>query len=198
MVMKKLLWLSALMGILGLLWASPTLAITVDFVPSTQSVGVGQPVAVDVVISGLTAGAPPSVGAFDLDVSFNAGILSPTGVTFGPFLGDPALLEALTSVAVTPGLVDFAEVSLLLPAELDALQPASFSLATLSFDALMAGTSPLTFSQVAIADAFGATLTASVSSGSINVVVPEPGTLLLLGAAITGLMLVRRRSVFGK
>ncbi len=89
-------------------------------------------------------------------------------------------------------------MSLLLPAELDALQPASFALATLSFDTLAGGTSPLTFSQVVLADAFGATLTgSSVGSGSINVVVPEPGTLLLLGAAMAG-FLVRRRSVFGK
>jgi hypothetical protein len=196
--MRRFYSLSVLGVILGLLWASPTLAITVDFVPATPTVGVGQSVAVDIVISGLTAGQPPSVGAFDLDVSFAPNILVPTGVSFGPFLGDPALLEALTSVSVSPGLVDFAEVSLLLPAELDALQPASFALATLSFDTLAGGTSPLTFSQIVLADAFGGTLTASVGGGSINVVVPEPGTLLLLGAAMAGLMFVRRRSVFGK
>jgi len=44
MVMKKLLWLSAVVGILGFLRTTPTLAISVDFVPATQSVGVGQPV----------------------------------------------------------------------------------------------------------------------------------------------------------
>jgi hypothetical protein len=44
--MKRLLWLSAPGAILALLWASSSLAITVDFVPSTHSVGVGQPVTV--------------------------------------------------------------------------------------------------------------------------------------------------------
>jgi len=94
--------------------------------------------------------------------------------------------------------VDFAEVSLLLPAELDALQPASFDLATLAFDTLAGGISSLTFSQVVLADAFGGTLTASVSSGNINVAVPEPGTLLLLSTGMAGLMLIRRKWVFGK
>ncbi len=158
----------------------------------------GQPVTVDVVISGLGAGAPPSVGAFDFDVSFNPGILSPTGVSFGPFLGNPDLFEALTSFALTPVLVDFAEVSLLLPAELDALQQATFTLATLSFDTLALGTSPLTFSQVVVADAFGGKLIPSVGGGSVNVIVSEPNALLLLGAAIAGMMLIGRKRVFRK
>src|SRR5436305_1972562 len=78
----------------------------------------------------------------------------------------------------------------------------SFSLAALSFDTLVVGTSPLTFSQVILADAFGGNLAAaSVGSGSVsvNIVVSEPMTLLLLGAGIAGAMLMMgTRTVFGK
>jgi PEP-CTERM motif len=186
-MMKKLIWLSMLVGFFGLLRATPILAISLDFVPVSQTVGLGQSVTVDVVISNLGAGIPLSVGAFDLDVNFDLTILSPTDVTFGPFLGDPGPFEALTSFTFSPGVADFAEVSLLSVPALDALQPASFTLATLSFDTLAVGTSPLTFSQVIVDDAFGNKLTIDAGSGSVNVV-PEPGTFLLLVTGLVGLL----------
>jgi hypothetical protein len=192
--MKKLIWLSMLMGSLGITGTTPALAISLNFVPTSQTVGVGQPVTVDILISGLGAGSPPSVGTFDLDISFDPAILTPTGVTFGSFLGNPGdPAETITDFNFLPGIVDLAELSFLSPAELDGLQPASFSLATLSFDTLAKGTSPLTFSQIIVDDAFGGKLTVDPVGGRITV--PEPSTLLLLGLGIAAAIASRRRSL---
>jgi hypothetical protein len=69
-----------------------------------------------------------------------------------------------------------------LPADLDAFQAGSFTLATLSFSALSAGTSPLGITLNALGDANGDPLTADLAGGSVNVgSVPEPATWLLLG-----------------
>jgi hypothetical protein len=181
--MKRLAWLSLFVGFSGLLRATPSLAISLDLVPDSATVVAGDTLDVDVIISGVAAGAPPSVGGFDLVVSFDPTILSlrEADVSFGPFLGDPALFEALTDVTFLPSVpelafVNIAEVSFLSPAELDALQPASFTLATLSFSVLASGTTTLTFSQADVVDAFGRPFRA-----------PLPSTVLLFGAGLAGL-----------
>gem|GEM_PF-885356 len=190
-VMKKLVWLSICVGLWGLLHTAAAVAVSLDFVPSSQEVQVGQPVSVDIFISGLGEGIPPSVGAFDLDVSFDPAILSPTGVAFGPFLGIP-FVDALVDANFPPGVIDLAEVSLLPSADLDLLQPAAFPLATLFFDTLALGTSPLIFSQVIVDDAFGGKLDVITGSGSVGVV-PEPGTLLLMGIGLVMVGFGRKR-----
>jgi hypothetical protein len=189
--MKKLIWLSMLIGVLELAQVASAQPFSLSFVPASQVIGVGQPVTVDIFISGLGAGSPPSVGTFDLDVSFDPATLSPTGVTFGPFLGNPSdPAETITDFNFLPGVVDLAELSFLAPTELDALQPASFSLATLSFDALAKGTSPLTFSQVIVDDAFGGKLTIDPVSGQVTV--PEPSSLLVFLFGLVALATIRQ------
>jgi hypothetical protein len=190
--MKSLVRVGLLVAWGALFPASPALAIPLGFVPVAATVMPGDSLDFAVVVSGTAAGSGPSVGAFDLDVSFDPAILSPTGVGFGPWLGDPALFEALTDFFFSVGVIDLAEISLLSPAELDALQPDSFVLATLSFEALGPGTSPLIFSEVLVDDAFGAKLAIEAGAGSVTVV-PEPCTLALLGASLTGLGAWRRR-----
>ncbi|MGH7392263.1 MAG: hypothetical protein ACREM3_22815 [Candidatus Rokuibacteriota bacterium] len=191
--MKTLFRFGLVVALGGLLEVTPALAVSLGFVPASQTAGVGESVSVDVVVSDLGAGSAPSLGAFDLDVSFDPLILAPTSVTFGPFLGDEGLVEALTSFTLLPGVVDLAEVSFLLPAELDALQPASFTLATLFFDTLGVGTSPLTFAQALLDDAFAVRLDLAPDTGSVTVVatapVPFPGTLLLVGSGLVALAL---------
>ena len=117
------------------------------------------------------SGAPPSIGAFDLDLAYNSGILSPTGVVFGPFLGDLGLFEAVANSDLsTPGIVDFAELSFLTPFALDNLQPADFTLATVSFNAIGNGTSSFDLvGDIRVSDAFGNQL----------IKVSEPASLLL-------------------
>lgn len=157
-------------------WADAVLSIS----PSSAAVLSGSPLNVDVVISGL--GLPPEVGSFDLGVSYDPTLLTPTGVTFGNFLGDPSVFQALTmsNLSFAPNIVEAAEVSLLSTAALDALQPASFTLFTIDFSAIGNGTANLQYPGGPIDDGNGVLLfgTKTISA------VPEPRSLLLVGSAL--------------
>jgi len=175
--MKKLIGELVAIGIIALPITLPAYAsVFLHLAPPSATVTTGDTVNVEVSIGGL--GNPPSVGAFDLSVGFDPAILSPTAVTFGPFLGDESLFEALTAFDFSvPGVVEFAEVSLLTPAELDALQSSGFSLATLSFVATGNGTTSFDFiGDRRIDDAFGNKL-----------IVPEPATVFLVAVALVAL-----------
>jgi hypothetical protein len=157
--------------------------ITLSAVPSSMSVTTGGMVTVSVLISGL--GRPPAVGAFDLTLAFNSLLLAPTMVVFGPFLGDPSVFEALTAFDFsTPGAAEFAEVSLLTPDELNALQPATFLLATLSFVGLGNGPIGFSFASVRVDDAFG---------NKLDISVPEPATILLMGLGFLAMLILAAR-----
>lgn len=152
--------------------------------PDAAAVSAGAPLDVDLVIEGLAEPAPlgpPSVGSFDVTIGFDASLLSLTGVGFGPHLGTPSS-EALTdALLLASDAVNVASVSLLAPADLDARQPAAFTLVTLSFVGL--GDGPVAFGFVGdplVDDAFG-----------IKLALPEPPLLALFGAALP--LLLRRR-----
>ncbi len=157
--------------------------ITLDIVPGSVSVTAGDLVTVGVQISGLGTMMPPTVGAFDLSVGFDKAFLDPLEVSFGPFLGNPDAFEALTDFTFGTDFVEAAEVSLLSVADLDARHPSSFTLFTLSFRALMSGTTSLDVIAGVVDDPFGKKL-AEVS---------EPGTVVLLGLGLAGILRLRRR-----
>ena len=175
--------LAAALAVGGLLSAHAASAAVVTLTPSSVATTTGNPVSVDIRVTDLFSS---QLGGFDLNIAFNPALLNPTGVTFGPLLGDPGLFEAFTGFSfTTPGIVNFAEVSLLDAAALDALQPTSFSIATLSFDAIGTG-----FNQFALLD----TSTLADASGN-PLAIPEPGSMLLLGLGIVGLLTTRKRNV---
>jgi hypothetical protein len=189
--------------LVAVLTVAPGQAIQLSFEPSGQTRDIGDPVSVDVVVSGLETGAAPEiVSAYDLDVTWNPAILGFTSVTFGPSLGGP--LDAVQQAVLTSGRLDFWEMSFLSDADLDALQGNSVVLVTLGFQALAAGTSPLTFDAVTfpgidVKGSNAAVLALDVNGGSVTVrdggspPVPEPGTLFLLGAGMVGVICMRRR-----
>ena len=157
--------------------------------PTSQTVGLGSTPSVELGVSGLGGFAPPALGAFDLTVTFDPTILQLTTETFGdPVLGDQLDLSGLGSIQLeTPGTgsIELFELSLDSIADLDSLQPSSFVLFTLNFQALGPGTSPVSVQLNALSDAFGDSLAATANNASVQVSsVPEPGLLVPLGFAI--------------
>ncbi len=175
-----------------LLVAGGANALSLTIEPPTQTAPLAAIVSVDLVIGGLTAGGPSSLGTFDLDIGFDDTVLTFQGATFGGFLGTPGVQTTNGSGLLAADLVDAFEVSLLTPAGLDALQPASFTLATLFFWGAAPGTSPLTLTQALVGDAFGTQLLVTPSNASITIV-PEPATIFLMGLGLVVLG-VRRRA----
>ena len=172
--------------------------VTLSFDPTTQDAIKGSPVDVALIISGLGNGTAPSLSAFDLDVSFNSRILSFSSAVFGdPTLGDQLDIFDLGGNPMSAGLtgegrLNLFELSLDLPAVLDAKQADSFTLATLTFNALTNGNNPLGLSINSLGDAFGNPISATVTDGNITVV-PIPGTIWLIGSALLGMLGSARR-----
>lgn len=154
-------------------------AVIVTFTPSPQAVTAMSMISVNAAISGLGAGSPPSVGSFDIFLGYDASLLTPTGVVFGNLLGIPDV-EALTDVRFFTGIVEFTEVSLLANANLDALQPSGFTLATVNFNALRNGSAAFQYLGGPVDDANGNLIFGTKT-------IPEPATFMI---SALGLVLV--------
>lgn len=168
-------------------------AATLSLSPTNASPSIGSSFSLDLVITGLGDHAAPSVGAFDVAIVYDPGAVTFSAASFGSLLGTvPA--QALADVVPGAGSVALAEVSLLAPADLAALQPASFTLARLDFVASAAVPSAITIqpasSLLVDADGFPIPID-SVAGASITPTdaVPEPRAALLYAA---GLLVVAR------
>ena len=176
--------------ILALLFVSAGAhAATISMVPAATTVGLTGSVDVDLNISGLGNLAPDSLGVFDIDLGYDAGIVSLDSVSFGS-----SLSVAFPSVQIlTPsaGSVNIFELSLDSAADLHANQAGSFTIATLTFSRVAAGTTTLVASVNALGDALGAPLAFNVAPGTrITAAIPEPSAALLW---VTGLVVLRNR-----
>lgn len=174
---------------------------------TASTVGVGETTVVDLLISDLGDGLPPSLGAYDLTVTFDAGLLQFVSGTFGdPVLGNQLDLAGFGSVsALTPGLgsIDLFELSLDPASLLDSTQAGTFVLAQLTLVGISEGTSPLGIIINALSDADGSPLAAVATGGSLGVIsapgpVPEPATLIYFGTGAAALTILRYRRNRGR
>lgn len=197
--MKKFLPVAVILYLFAL-FPTPGIAITLSLDPPTQDINVGATAMVDLNISGLGDFTAPSLGAFLVEITFDESVVSFDSVVYEAFLGDTDPLSFETDIVtiVGPGFVSLDEISFLSDLELDVLQPSGFTLATLTFVGASVGTSALAFDFVDLADAgfpSSTIIPESLETASITVerVVPEPGTLLLLLTGVVWFGALRRR-----
>jgi hypothetical protein len=194
----KIATMALILSVLMVGGSSKASAITISLDPTSQTLGLGSLIEVDLRVSDLGNFVPPSLSTFDLDVLFDPAILSFNSVSYGdPVLGGQLDIFGLGSLTLTTpsiGSVNLFELSFDSAADLNNLQVGAFVLATLSFDTLAIGVSPLSVLVNVLGDADAAPLNASASGGSVTVnpsVIPEPASLLLVGAGL--LAVIRRR-----
>lgn len=193
--MKRLLFLPALL--LFVLVSTPALSLTLSLEPTDQNIPLGGTAFIDLNISGLTAGGPDSLGAFSLDITFDETILTFDTISFGTYLGDPNAFEASAYFDdSTPGSVYLEEGSWLFDWELDPLQPASFTLATLAFTGTGIGSGVVAMENVVLSDAFGIVLHDPVLNNAEVSPVPEPATALIIGTGLVAFIGFGRKRLF--
>lgn len=176
-------------------------AATLAVVPAAAQVSVGGTVQVGFTIAGLGDLSAPSLGAYDLDIDFDAGLLNFSGVSWGdPLQGSQLDLARLGSYAqidsshAGSGKLNLFEFSFDDIAALNNLQAGSFTLFTLSFTAVAKGAASISIGVNALGDAYGNDLAAQVSNGSVSAV-PVPASLPLFTSALLAMVVGRRRRI---
>jgi hypothetical protein len=183
---------------LAALIASTGTAFSQDLSIGSDTVSSSGVATVALDISGLGNGT--ALGTFDVNVGFNSSVVSFASASYGdPVLGDQLNLEGFGPVSSTipgSGTTELFELSVDSPSALTSLQATSFTLATLTFDAVGSGTSGLDLSVNALGDQNGLPINATLQNGSITVTGPTmqapeinarsavSGLTLLLGTLI--------------
>lgn len=183
-------------------FTSMATAGVISFDPTPALVTVGNTISVDLIWDG--SAGPDYISAYDVDIGWDALIVSLDSVTLDPDLGVDAggCFPGFTCDAlIGAGTVDIFEVSFDAVLDLIANQDSlgnSFTLATLTFIALEQGATDLILTAQAIGDEFGMGAATTLINGQICVgeegtvascpQVPAPGTipLLILGVLAFG------------
>jgi hypothetical protein len=148
-----------------------TAAFSQDLFLGSDTIAMNGSTTVDLSITGLTPGQT-ALGTFDVNVAFDPSILTLESAIYGdPAIGDQLSFNglALNETTLGGGAVELFELSFDPSATLLSFQPDHFTLATLTFSGLSAGSAMLSLSANAIGDQDGNVITPTLHNGSISV-----------------------------
>ena len=180
---------AVLLGASTQAWAAPILSFSTG--PAAQ---VGSTVTYNIAIDDIA-----DLYSYQFSINYDARYLRALNVTEGAFLGTAGSTVSGV-IGMDTGLIDFVYGSLLGPTP---GASGSGLLASITFEAIGAGTSALSFADVIFLDSVGddiAGLSALSGQGIVlaepggPVDVPEPASVLLFGAGLAGAAALRRRS----
>jgi hypothetical protein len=177
------------LGLLVALAAARGDALTISMDPAASGIAVGDSVAIALNVSGLVDNAAPSLGNYEIDVAWDAGVVQLNGVSLGDQLA-LGVFGSTSTITIGAGTVNLLELSLESVADLNSLQAGSFTIATLTFQLIAVGSSAITPTVTVVRDATGSALAVDAISGAVVSAIPEPSTAVL---CMVGLLRVRSR-----
>jgi hypothetical protein len=163
-------------------------AVGISLDPAQSTLSLGESVDVDLIVSGLGDMTAPSLGIFDIDVAYDPGVLQLNFVSFGSELS--VLFPSIQIATPSIGSVNLFELSLDAAVDLDANQPGSFTIATLTFELVAFGSSAITPTVTTLGDGFALPLPVDSVRGATVSAIPEPSAAVLWAA---GLLVLRGR-----
>lgn len=190
---------------ISVIWSLSGVAHTLSLVPTTGTLAAGTTLRVDLIAGDLDASAPGNiVSGYDLDLSFDASLLSFLGGTFSSALGDES--DFLADIGTGNPFNVFA-VSFLPDAEMLARQTSStITLASFRFVGLAPGVASIGLSVNSLSsgldpeanDPVAKLETDVLASGTQVIITPrtvsEPASVVLLGLSLVLVFAGRRRA----
>ena len=192
--MKKVL---ALLVTLGLALSLNANAINIELTTDTNALTLGDTLAIDVRISGLSHGSSPSLGAYDLGFHYDANLFAIHSIMWGDAtLGNQLDLMNYGSLQDSNsgnGWLNLFELSFDSAEDLNLLQAGEFILFSVLLNTITNGSGIFSLTANSVSDAYGEELfIAPINNLSVvvnSVSVPEPSSLLLLLGAIAVIVL---------
>ena len=166
--------------------ADPVLSI----VPNPSSGVVGSTIDLDITISGVS-----DLYGYNFSLLFNPAYLRASSASEGAFLGAAggATDFGVADLSGTPGQVFYVYGTRFGPVS---GANGGGILAHLRFDVIGAGTSTLSFADVAFVNSLNGDITPQLGTKTlVTSAVPEPQTYLMMGVGLIGLAALRRRQV---
>jgi hypothetical protein len=182
-------WFASVVFLLGsVLSATPLSATALDLFIGSATVNVGTTFVIPVELANVS-----DLYAYQFDLTYHGGIIELLSVAEGPFLATAG------STFFIPGVIDNPAGRLFSSANtlLGGIPGASGSgeIALLTFRALAQGRSWLGFPEVIWLDSNGDFISSTIGFGQVDVVIPEPGTAVLISAPLAWLAWRRRHQV---
>lgn len=204
--LERWLVIAAILACLSPAAGAASIMVVEGFVPTNP---LNFPFEAGFYVSGLGNGVSPALAEYDITLTYDPAILSPSFVTFENALGNPNNpAQTLTSnqfLTLGSGMagVELIEVSLLDPSTLRTTQGASsfggpgFFLGGVVFNPLSIGTSSLNIIVGSAKDENGNLLVLETINGNITITppgaaVPEPASFLLGATGLIALTLCRK------